>query len=245
MADKIGKRGGWCGREMAERRADDAGARAALAADHAGHDMAGMEGMSGMEGMNGMAGMPAMAGGYAPLDRITATVAALNLPPPVLISPPTRPGGNWTAKSDAPNRPLRVDLTLSDDGAVLRRTDFNQRHWIDQVVGYGVALHEGRLFGWANQALGLITVLGLLTLSASAVVLWWRRKPADSLGAPEPLADPRWAWGLAAAILALGVYLPLFGASLVAVLLLDATLLRAAPGLRRWLGLGAAREAAP
>lgn len=34
-----------------------------------------------------------------------------------------------------------------------------------------------------------------------------------------------------------GIYLPLFGASLLAVLILERALLRRIPGIREWLGL--------
>jgi hypothetical protein len=51
------------------------------------------------------------------------------------------------------------------------------------MVGTGMAAHEGQLFGISNQLLGLFTVIGLLLLSASAVILWWRRRAVGVLGA--------------------------------------------------------------
>jgi hypothetical protein len=51
------------------------------------------------------------------------------------------------------------------------------------MVGTGMAAHEGQLFGISNQLLGLFTVIGLLLLSASAVILWWRRRTVGVLGA--------------------------------------------------------------
>lgn len=218
--------------ELAERRAFDAGAREALADEHAGH--MGMGGMSGMA----MPGMDMSEGRYAPLDRMVPTVAALRLPPPVLISPPGRKQGGWTAKSDTPNRPQRVDLNLdTETGAVTRRTDFNQRHWIDRVVGTGVAAHEGQLFGWFNQALGVFTALGLVTLSISAAVMWWKRRPDGALGAPQALSERRVGAGLAVVTVLLAVYLPLLGASLIVVLLLERLVLSRIPLVAAWLGL--------
>ncbi|MEE3623962.1 PepSY domain-containing protein [Nitrospirillum sp. BR 11752] len=180
---------------------------------------------------------------YAPLDALAATVAPLNLAPPVLISPPRQPGGYWTAKSDAQNRPLRTDLTLSPDGQVLKRVDFSQRHWVDRMVGIGVAAHEGHLFGWLNQALGVFTALSLITLAVSSVVLWLRRRPAKALGAPPATrASQRPARAplmFAALLVALGVFLPLLGASLILVLVVERLVLRRLPAARDWLGLPA------
>ena len=206
-------------------------------------DMAGMAGMAGMSDM--APARPAAEGrltpeAFAPLDRIARTVAALDLPPPVLISPPKTPGGLWSAKSDAQNRPLRVDLKLSSSGAVMSRTDFAQRGLIDRIVGVGVAAHEGQLFGWANQLLGLTVAAGLVTLSVSAVVLWWRRRTVGVLGAPTPQGDPRFSIGLALTIGLLGVLLPEFGLSLIVVAVVERLILRRLPGVGPWLGLGPA-----
>src|SRR5260370_19237939 len=72
-------------------------------------------------------------------------------------------------------------------------------------VGTGMAAHEGQLFGIFNQLLDLFTVMGLLLLSASAVILWWRRRAVGVLGAPIPTSRPRFSWALAALIVAFGL----------------------------------------
>ncbi len=210
--------------ELAARAAADAGTRA-MAGEHAEHQ--------------GMA-MAHPAVSYVPLDRLVAGVRPLRLAGPVLIAPPAGIGQPWTAKSDAANRPLRTDLTLDGaTGAVLTRTDFAQRRLIDRLVGYGVAVHEGQLFGWANQLLGLLTAIGLVLLSVSSVVLWWRRRPEGVLGAPVARARPALAASFVALLVALGLFLPLFGASLIVVLLLDRFALPRLPRAQRWLGIRA------
>lgn len=182
---------------------------------------------------------------YSAIDRMAPAVARLGLAYPVLITPPMRPGGPWGAQSDAQDRPLRVNLTLdSKTAAVLTRTDFAQRSWVDRVANVGIAAHEGQLFGWPNQLLNLLTASGLFIASVSAVVLWWRRRPHGVLGAPMPLGRPRFYTGLLALIILLGVLLPLLGASLVAVFVLDRFALKHLPGVRTWLGLRGAVSAA-
>jgi len=175
---------------------------------------------------------------YAPLDRLVATVSHLGLAAPVLIAPPTAPDQPWTAKSDAADRPLRADLTLDGrTGAILSRKGFAERALVDRVVGYGVAMHEGQLFGLANQLLNLVTALGLVLLSVSSVVLWWRRRPNDALGAPPAPAGQPIAIGFFALLAALALFLPLFGVTMVAVLLAERLLLRQLPPVGHWLGL--------
>lgn len=208
--------------EMKTRMTADAGTRA-MTDEHAEHG-----GMS----------MPHPSTSLEPLDRLILTVRPLALAAPVLIAPPAGPGQPWTAKSDAANRPLRTDLTLDGaTGRVLTRKDFAERGLIDRIVGYGVAAHEGQLFGLANQLLGLFTAIGLVLLSVSAVVLWWRRKPADALGAPAARATPPIALGFVAVLVAFGLFLPLLGVSMLIVLAVERLVLRRIAGVRRWLGL--------
>jgi len=172
------------------------------------------------------------------LDRVVAAVRPLHLPPPVVIAPPGAKSAKWTAKSLTPNRPKRVDLVVDGTtGAILDRNDFRDRHVIDRVVGTGIAIHEGRFFGLPNQLLGVTTAAGLILLCVSSVILWWRRRESGVLGAPRILVPRRVSFGLIAVVVLFGLYLPLFGLSLVAVLLLESLVLRRIPVVRDWLGL--------
>lgn len=174
--------------------------------------------------------------GLASLDRVAALVAEERLDPPVVLAPAGGP--RWTAKSTTANRPRRVDLVIdADRAAIVSRDDFATKHPIDKTVAVGIALHEGRLFGWPNQLLGLVTALGLVVVCGSAAWLWLRRREPGSLGAPPPGVSARRSVPLLLALLALGVLLPLFGLSLVTVLVVERLVLRRIPPVAAWLGL--------
>ena len=161
--------------------------------------------------------------------------------PPVLVSPPGKEPHRWTVVSDAADRPLRAQAVVDGAaGVVIARKDFAERHLIDRAVGYGIATHEGQLFGLANQLLITLGALMLTTLSASGAISWWRRRPSGRLGAPLPLSRPRFGAALIATIVALGLAMPLFGASLLVVLTVERGLKRWS-GSARWLGLRTAR----
>ena len=195
---------------------------------HDGMDMGAME-------MDHVMMMPPPA---ISVERMASTLRPLNLAAPVLISPPSKREPGWTGKSDAQNRTLRVTMVLDPvTGAILNRENFNQRHPIDQIVGYGIAAHEGQLFGWFNQALGVLTAAGLCLLAVSGVVMWWRRRPDGKLGAPEPVGSDRLALGLGVLLIGFGLFLPLFGLSLIVVGLIERLVLRQIPGVRAWLSL--------
>jgi uncharacterized iron-regulated membrane protein len=65
----------------------------------------------------------------------------------------------------------------------------------------------------------VLTALSLSGLSVLGVLMWLRRRPERALGAPPPAPMPLgWAVG---ALVVLGVLLPLFGASVLLILLVD------------------------
>jgi len=147
-------------------------------------------------------------------------------------------GDEWTAKSEPQNRTLARSVTYEPRGGVeTGRSGFADRHVIDRVVNYGIAWHEGQLFGWVNQLAGVLVALTLMAMSVLGVMMWWKRRPQGVLGAPaaEPARRPGAA--LIAGILVLAVLLPLFGVSLLVILLLETLVLRRSERAARWLGL--------
>jgi uncharacterized iron-regulated membrane protein len=88
-----------------------------------------------------------------------------------------------------------------------------------------------------NQLVGVLTALGLITLSVSSFVMWRRRKPDGVLGAPPLPREPKKLNGVAMIILLLAALLPLLAASLVLLWLFDRIVLPRLPQLGRWLGV--------
>lgn len=183
------------------------------------------------------------------LNVMVAEARIADLAFPALVVPPGAPAGEgghgkpakgWTVKSETQNRPRRVTLRYDAMGTLTAREDFASRHPIDKVIAYGVAWHEGQLFGGINQAVGVITALMLVTLVISGTVLWWRRRRPGTLGAPPIGAEPGRLrhWAARALLAFLILWLPLFTGSLLIVLLLDRLVLPFLPGVARWLGAG-------
>jgi len=151
------------------------------------------------------------------VDDIAARASALRLDPPVRIYLPSERQPFWRVRSETQNRPRVRELEFdSRSGALLREQGFKDKPLVDRVVGIGVAAHEGQLFGPANQALGLCAALGFMTLCVSGVVMWWRRRPDGALGIPAArVPDFKIRAPLGLSIVALGVLLPVLGASLL------------------------------
>ena len=237
-------------------RGEAADAEHAEHAEHAGHAVTATAAAGTSGTMAAMtAPTPATAGAEATtvtLDEVVAKVAPLGWAAPVLVSPPgakappwarksTVSAAGWNVRSDAQNRPLRQSLVVdARTGEMQRHETFADKPVIDRVVGVGVAAHEGQLFGAWNQVLGVLTAAGLVLLSVSGVVMWWRRRPEGRLGAPLPPAEAaKYGRGLVAIIVVLGVFLPVLGGALLFVALLEWAVLRRVALLRDWLGLAA------
>lgn len=117
------------------------------------------------------------------------------------------------------------------DGRVIDDIGWARYSPLAQAVEWGVMVHLGRQFGLANQLAGLL-VCGLIVLAVVAgAVLWWRRRPAGQLGAPQAPAQERLPLGLRGLLLVLAVVFPLVGLSFLLAWALDAALNRWRPGL--------------
>ncbi|MBX7481689.1 PepSY-associated TM helix domain-containing protein [Qipengyuania qiaonensis] len=188
-------------------------------------------------GMTGGDAMPDVQIGRE-IDRVAATALGLHLPQPVEIAPPTAGSRMWQARSMTADRPERAEVEIDgSDGRVIGRRDFSDRHWIDRTVGYGIALHEGALFGLANQLAGALTLLGLVTLAVSSIILWWRRRPVGVLGAPPSIGPAPRAPALVAAVLGLALLVPMFGLTLALIVFFERVAVRRLPRIADWLGL--------
>jgi uncharacterized iron-regulated membrane protein len=151
------------------------------------------------------------------IDQVIARVAPLELDPPVRIYLPREGQPHWRVRSETQNRPRVRELHLdSVSGDLIRDERFADKNALDKAINIGIAAHEGQLFGWPNQLLGLFTALGLITICVSAIVMWIRRKPDDSLGVPAPrVANFRIAGAMKAGIVIVGLLLPVLGVSVV------------------------------
>lgn len=120
--------------------------------------------------------------------------------------------------------PFQESLTVFVDqysGQVLSKKGRGITPPVARFFSIGVALHEGRLFGLANQLLCALGAGTIIFSTISGLVMWQKRRPAGTFGAPkaaEGIRLPRWAL---VGFCILGVFLPVASASFLLIWLFD------------------------
>lgn len=156
----------------------------------------------------------------AAINRVHDILAGQGLPYGYRLSIPSDAGDPYSAYT-YPDRPQGQRTLHVDSGGhrLLVNVGFDDYGAIAKAVELGVALHMGNYFGRANQIVMLLTCVAIVALVITGVVMWWRRRPAGGLGAPDsPPIRKRYWLAITLTLLAL---LPLAGLSLLLVLALE------------------------
>ncbi len=159
-----------------------------------------------------------------PLGRVVALVASLGVASGYDIVLPASATGVYTVSYFPPDPKQERTLYIDQySGAVLKDIRYDDYGAVSKAVSYGTSLHMGRYFGLGNQVLCALISLGLAAMAVTGCLMWWKRRPARSLGAPgrERAVPPMRAWK--AGLVFLGVLFPLMGASMLAVWIADRT----------------------
>ncbi|OWJ62221.1 PepSY-associated TM helix domain-containing protein [Paraburkholderia caledonica] len=160
-----------------------------------------------------------------PLGRIVSQAAALGVTSGYNIALPTSATGVYTV-SYFPADPQKERTIYIDQysGTVLKDIRYADYGAVSKAVSYGTSLHMGRYFGVANQILCATISLGLAMMAVTGCVMWWKRRPQRSLGAPSRERAAPSMRGWKTGLIMLGIVFPLMGATLIVVWLGDRVL---------------------
>ncbi|MEM9009618.1 MAG: PepSY domain-containing protein [Pseudomonadota bacterium] len=192
-----------------------------------------------MPASGSLAGVAAIQGEVT-IDKVAAFADSLAFDGRFQINLPADETGVWTISHDSMSNDgpdPTADRTLHIDrytGNVLADVQFSDYSPYAKAMAVGIAFHEGDMGVW-NLVLNTVFCLSVILVSASGLVMWWKRRPASAArlaAPPRPNDLPFWK-GAAVLVVALGVMFPMAGAAILAVLLIDATLLRLMPGMKR------------
>ncbi len=157
------------------------------------------------------------------------------------IRPPVSDDRAWTVNEIDRRWPTQVDA-VAIDGATMQvvdRTRFADFPLMAKLTRWGVDFHMGILFGLANQLLLVGFGCALCVTIGVGYRLWWIRRPPQAAWDPAHSLLQAWlslAWPARSLVLglafALGLAMPLMGASLLLFIAVDYLRWRAATAMR-------------
>ncbi|GAB3577015.1 PepSY-associated TM helix domain-containing protein [Amycolatopsis endophytica] len=174
---------------------------------------------------------PAAAAPPQSLDAVLATARSAGLGGPVEITPATTETAFVVKQVERP-WPHRQDAVSIDPrtGAIVDVLRFGDWPLAAKLASWGIDAHMGLLFGLPNQIVLALVMIGLIALIIWGYRMWWQRRPTGrAVGRPFARGSLRRLpmkvlVPLVAAGIVIGWFLPVFGLSLLAFLLLDAFL---------------------
>lgn len=159
---------------------------------------------------------------------------------PMTVALPEAEDGVYSAIGYAFNNP-GLEKTVHVDqfgGQVVSTYGYDDYPNLAKAVSEGIALHEGRRFGLLNFWVTFAFCVAVIVLCVTGPLMWWRRRPSGGgVSAPRGRMPIRQTWWMVVLLVALGVFLPFFGVSLVLVLLVDQMVLRRVGRLRSAFGV--------
>ncbi len=155
-----------------------------------------------------------------PIADILAIAARRGVVPGYAVRLPTSAGGVYTIQSYPRQATGQRVIHLDQySGRVIADVGFQAYGPVSKAVEWGIAVHTGGQYGLINQLVMLAGCLAIITLSVSAAVMWWRRRPVGRLAAPP--AQPGPVSGFALFALATGLIFPLLGLSILLAFAVD------------------------
>ncbi len=173
------------------------------------------------------------------LDSVVDYARSLGFVGRFQLNLPANETGVWTISHDSmskdgPNPPsdrtVHIDQYTGKILADIRYADYSA---YAKAMAWGIAFHEGDMGNW-NIVFNTLFCLSVIFMAISGLVMWWKRRPAGAarLAAPPlPVDMPLWKGAVFFALL-LSLAFPLVGLTLLAVIAVDAVVLRFLPGLR-------------
>nr|WP_313901262.1 PepSY domain-containing protein [Mycobacterium sp. SMC-4] len=176
---------------------------------------------------------------YADIDRIAKGEHMVPgysiIPPSNSIADEAPVYGSYTVVNAWPQK-ISEQRTLylnQFTGRTITNATAEQNGALSRLTSFGIAVHMGTQYGVLTRIMATIACLAVLLSVLTGVLMWWKRRPAGRTGLPAPTSaaararTPRSAMVvLCAAAVALGVLFPVFGVSLLVVLVLEAALAR-------------------
>lgn len=171
------------------------------------------------------------------IDEIVRIAESRKLYPGYDVYFPDAPKGVYTVQVFLPKSTDEATLHIDQyNGKVLSDSRYKDYGLLGKAITTGYYLHIGAELGLINQIVGLIICIGIVLIVVTGILMWWKRKPNNKLGAPPQPKNFKMEKGLALIIVIFSIIFPLVGVSLLFVFLLDWLVTRRIHRVKQWIG---------
>ena len=165
------------------------------------------------------------------IDTVAATSREAGMDGIIEIAFPAEEGAAWTVTEMRESWKLANDAISvnGETGGIVDRFDHADWPLAAKLSAWLIQLHMGTLFGWINQLVLGAIALGLLAIIILGYRMWWLRGRNGRPGRPQAAGQwrrtrPGVLAGIIVFLLVYTVMAPMFGISLVALLIFDAVI---------------------
>ncbi|MFS2178771.1 PepSY-associated TM helix domain-containing protein [Rhizobium pisi] len=170
------------------------------------------------------------------LDKAVEIAKRLGMAPGFDVAIPSDETGVYTAslypEDLSDERTIHIDQY---SGKPLIDIAFNQYPLLGRAIEWGINIHQGQEWGRFNQLLMLATCLAIVLSCVTAVVMWWKRRPAGRLGVPPMPPQRSVYYGLWVITGIFAIAFPMSGLAIVVMIAFDQLVVRFVPLLKRVL----------
>lgn len=163
------------------------------------------------------------------VEKLQQEIDAMNISKPYAIIYPTSEDGVYTVAKSSNTGVTGLDVSPDDEttmyfdqysGKFIDKVGYEDYGILAKWFTWGIPLHEGHLFGWPNKLINLLVCLAFLVVIAWGFRTWLLRKKQGMLSAP-PKISQKVSIPFIIFMIILGILMPLFGFSLIAVVLVE------------------------
>ncbi|MGG4498143.1 PepSY-associated TM helix domain-containing protein [Brevibacillus reuszeri] len=167
-----------------------------------------------------------------PIEQLMQKVEEARITKPYSIVYPSSDDGVYTVSKSSNTGVTGLDVSPYEEmtayfdqysGRLIAQTGYEDYGILAKWFTWGIPLHEGHLFGWANKLLNTVVCLCFLLVIFWGIKTWLFRKAEQKSFAP-PKVSNRLSIGFISLMVILGVIMPLFGISLLVIALIEGIL---------------------
>ncbi|TCZ80194.1 PepSY domain-containing protein [Paenibacillus albiflavus] len=163
------------------------------------------------------------------VQQLMTEVGNANISKPYTIIYPMSEDGVYTVSKSSNTGVTGLDVSPYEEvtsyfdqysGKLISKVGFEDYGILAKWFTWGIPLHEGHLFGWPNKLINLALCLSFLFVIFWGFKTWLSRKKEGKFSAP-PTVSSGLSIGFIVFMVILGVVMPLFGISLIAVAIIE------------------------